>query len=125
MGVYSRSLQIRRVEEDPAAAEGISVTLVWRILQEQSLYPYHIQRLQILTPPDHHARVGFCQWHLTKCIVNMQFVASILFTDKTGFTRNSILNFHNIHMWVGNNTHSTVASRHQQRVSICLHGHLR
>jgi hypothetical protein len=54
---------VRRVKEDPgtsvrriAAAEGIGALLVWRILHEQSLYLYHIQREQVLTPPDHSAR---------------------------------------------------------------------
>jgi hypothetical protein len=79
---------LRRVEEDPrtsvrriAAAEGIGVPLVWIILQEQSLYPYHIQRVQALTPPDHRASVVYFHWLLTKCVVNPWFVANILFTD--------------------------------------------
>jgi hypothetical protein len=53
----------RGVEEDPgtstqriAAAEDISVPLVWRILCEQS-YPV----TAVLTPPDHHTRVVFSQ----------------------------------------------------------------
>jgi hypothetical protein len=61
----------RRMEEDPrtsvrriAAAEGIGVPLLWRILHEQSLYPYHIQLVQALTPPDHRARVVYCHWLL-------------------------------------------------------------
>jgi hypothetical protein len=29
-----------------AAAEGIGVSLVWRIIHEQSRYPYHSQQLQ-------------------------------------------------------------------------------
>jgi hypothetical protein len=66
---------LRRVEEDPGtsvrgikAAEGIGVPLVWRILHEQSLYPYHIQRVQALTPADHRASVVYCHWLLAKCV---------------------------------------------------------
>jgi hypothetical protein len=77
---------LRRVEEDPgtsvrriAAAEGIGVPLVWRILHEQSLCPYHIHRVQALTP-DHRARVVFCQLLLAECVVNTQSVANILST---------------------------------------------
>lgn len=33
---------------------------VWRLLHEQ-LYPYHIQRVQVLTPEDYPARVNFCR----------------------------------------------------------------
>jgi hypothetical protein len=116
---------LRRVEEDPgtsvrrtAAAEGISVPLVWRILHEQSLYPYHIQRLQALTPPDHRARVVHCHWLLAKYFVNPRFVANILFTDEAGFTRDSVVNFHNTHIWLDDNPHISVASRHQHRFSI-------
>jgi hypothetical protein len=90
---------LRRVAEDPgtrvrriATAEGIGVPLVWRILHEQSLYPYHIQRVQALTP-DHRARVVYCHWLLEKCVVNPRFVANILFTDEAGFTRDGIVNF--------------------------------
>jgi hypothetical protein len=33
--------------------------------------------VQSLTPPDHRARLLFCQWRLIKCVVNTQFVANI------------------------------------------------
>jgi hypothetical protein len=116
---------LRRVEDHPgtsvrriAAAEGIGVPLVWRTVHEQLLHPYHIQRVQALTPPDHRARVVYCHWLLAKCVVNPRFVANILFTDKAGFTRDGIVNFHNTHVWVDDNPHTTVASRHQHRFSI-------
>jgi hypothetical protein len=90
---------LRRVEEDPgssmrriAAVECIGVALVWRILHEQSLYPHHIQQVQALTPPDRHARAVFCQWLLTKCAVNTQFVANILFTDEARFATDGAVN---------------------------------
>jgi hypothetical protein len=73
-------------------------------------HPYHIQQVQALNPPDHPARVLFCQWLLAKCIVNTQLVANILFTDEVGFTRDGIVNFHNIHVWVDNNLHTSEAS---------------
>jgi hypothetical protein len=56
----------RRVREDPgtsarrtATAEGVSVSLVWRIIPEHSRYPYHIQQLQSFIPPNHCSRVMF------------------------------------------------------------------
>jgi hypothetical protein len=111
---------LRRVEEDTgtsvrriSAAESIGVPLVWRILHEQSLYPYHIQRGQALIPPGHRARVVYCHWLLAKCVVNPRFVANILFTDEVGFKRDSVVNFHNTHVWVDDNPHTTVASRNQ------------
>lgn len=96
---------LRRVEEDPrtsvrriAAAEGINHRLVWSILHEQSLYPYHIQRVQALRPPDYQARLVFCQWFLRKCVEDPHFIENILFTDEAGFTKNGIVNFHNTHV---------------------------
>jgi hypothetical protein len=62
---------------------------------------------------DCHSRVVFCQWLLAKCIVSTQFVANILFTDEEGFTRDGIMNFHDTHLRVDENPHTTMASRHQ------------
>jgi hypothetical protein len=47
---------VRRIED----AEGFDVSLVWRILHEQSRYAEHSQRVQALTLPDHRARTVFC-----------------------------------------------------------------
>jgi hypothetical protein len=74
--------------------------------------------VQALSPPDHLARVVFCQWLLAKCVVETQFVANILFADEAGYTRDGIVTFHNPHVWVDDNPHITAASRHQHRFSI-------
>jgi hypothetical protein len=50
--------------------------------------------------------------------LSTQFVPNILFTDEAGFTRDGIVNFHNTHVWVDDNPHTTVASRRQHRFSI-------
>jgi hypothetical protein len=36
-------------------------------------------------------------------------MANILFTDEAGFTIDGIVNFHNAHVWVNENPHTTVA----------------
>jgi hypothetical protein len=74
--------------------------------------------VQTLIPPDHPARVEFCQWLLANCVVNTQFIANILFTDEAGFTRDGIVNVDNTHVWVDDNPHTTIASRHQHLISI-------
>jgi hypothetical protein len=73
--------------------------------------------VQAVTPPDHNARVVFCQWLLAKCNANTQFVANILFTNEAAFTRDGIVNFQNTHLWVDDNPHTTMASRHQHQFS--------
>ncbi|KAJ4432089.1 hypothetical protein ANN_20703 [Periplaneta americana] len=72
---------------------------VWRLLKEYQLYPYHLQRVQALSPADYPARVRFCQWFLQQCGVNPNFPALVLFTDEAQFTRDGITNFHNQHVW--------------------------
>ncbi|KAJ4438002.1 hypothetical protein ANN_13941 [Periplaneta americana] len=37
------------------------------LLKEYQLYPYHLQRVQALSPADYPARVRFCQWFLQQC----------------------------------------------------------
>jgi hypothetical protein len=93
-------------------------SLGWRILHEESLRSYHIQRVQAFTSPDYRSRAVFCQWLLTKCFLNSQFVANILFTYDTGFTRDGIVNLHNTRVWVDDNLHTTVTSKYQHRFSI-------
>jgi hypothetical protein len=81
-----------------AADEGIGVSFVLRILHEHSPYPYHIHRVKALTPFDHRANEVFSRRLLSKCAVNTQFVANIVLTDESGFTRGAIVNFHNSHV---------------------------
>ncbi|KAJ4438232.1 hypothetical protein ANN_14171 [Periplaneta americana] len=88
-------------------------TTVWRLLKEYQLYPYHLQRVQALSPADYPARVRFCQWFLQQCGVNQNFPALVLFTDEAKFTRDGITNFHNQHVWAYENPRATVPSHHQ------------
>jgi hypothetical protein len=74
---YRREVgKLRRMEEDPGtsvrksiAVESTGDPLARRILHEKLFSPYHIQRVQALTP-DYRARVVFCEWILAKCVVN-------------------------------------------------------
>ncbi|KAJ4435483.1 hypothetical protein ANN_18099 [Periplaneta americana] len=85
------SISTRRV----ALQVNVPHTTVWRLLKEYQLYPYHLQRVQALSPADYPARVRFCQWFLQQCGVNPNFPALVLFTDEAQFTRDGITNFHN------------------------------
>jgi hypothetical protein len=91
---------------------------VWRVLHQQLLYPYRLQRVHGLCPADFPAREAFCQWFVHQCALNPLFVSSVLFTDEAAFTRNGIINFHNNHVWAKENPHAVVQSRHQQQISI-------
>ncbi|KAJ4435025.1 hypothetical protein ANN_23598 [Periplaneta americana] len=93
-------------------------TTIWRLLKEYQLYPYHLQRVQALSPADYPARVRFCQWFLQQCSVNPNIPALVLFTDEAQFTRDSITNFHNQHVWAYENPRATVPSHHQVPFSL-------
>lgn len=118
-----RILQI--VEANPESStrrigrmERVSHMTVQRILHDNLLYPYHLQRVQALSVEDYAPRLRFCTWFLNKCNLNHSFHSSVLFTDEAGFTRDGIINFHNNHLWADENPHGIIQSRHQQRFSI-------
>ncbi|KAJ4436304.1 hypothetical protein ANN_18935 [Periplaneta americana] len=50
------SISTRRV----ALQVNVPHTTVWRLLKEYQFYPYHLQRVQALSPADYPARVKFC-----------------------------------------------------------------
>ncbi|KAJ4430718.1 hypothetical protein ANN_19309 [Periplaneta americana] len=108
------SISTRRV----ALQVNVPHTTVWRLLKEYQLYPYHLQRVQALSPADYPARFRFCQWFLQQCGVNPNFPALVLFTDEAQFTRDGITNFHNQHVWAYENPRATVPSHHQMRFSL-------
>lgn len=112
------------VEDDPgistrqlAVAAGTSHSTAWRVLHEQLLYPYHMQRVQGLSPADFPPRENFCRWFLAQ-IANPLFVSSVLFTDEATFGRDGITNFHNDHVWADRNPRAAFQARHQQQFRI-------
>ena len=116
---------LHAVEEDPttstrkiAANLNISNVQVWRILKNQLLYPYHIQRVQALLPADFPQRLAMCQWFQHKITQNPRFLESVLFTDEANFSREAIINFHNNHVWAEENPHTIVQGNYQQKFSL-------
>jgi hypothetical protein len=81
---------------------------VLRILNGQLLYPYHLQWVQGLKPVD---------WFVQQCS-EPNFLLSVLFSDKTDFDRDGIINFHNHHQWVEDNPHGVLQIRQKQQFSI-------
>jgi hypothetical protein len=114
----NRSLSTRRV----ALTEGVDHMTIWRVLKYYQLHPYHLQRVQGLGEVDFAPRIAFCNWLLHKCAINPNFPSLILFTDEASFTRNGIINFHNLHIWQDENPHAVIRSRYQQQFSINVWG---
>ena len=94
---------LERVEEEPdistrrlAAEVGVSQFVVHRTLKEQDLHPCHVEKVQALEPADFP-----------------RHVVCILFTDEARFTRNTIFNSHNTHIWSNENPYARQDVRFQ------------
>jgi hypothetical protein len=116
---------LQQVADDPrtstrriGAALGIPHMMAWRILHEQQLHPFHLQKVQALNPADYPIRFQFCQWLLQRCTDDPLFAGRILFTDEACFSQDGIINSHNMHIWAEENPHAMVVRAHQQRFSI-------
>src|SRR6195952_3782061 len=96
----------------------ISHQTIWRILREQLLYPYHIQRVQALLPRDYPLQTAFAQWYRHMLTANNRFSSKVLFTDEANFSKNAIMNFHNNHTWADENPHEIVEWHFQNQFSL-------
>lgn len=99
-----------------------SQMFVWRILKQEEMHPYHLQRVQCLNPGDHQQRLVFCRWMLNKLTENPDFFNFILWTDEAQFTRDGMNNFHNFHQWSVENPRGIRNSRFQNRFSVNIWG---
>lgn len=97
---------------------GVDHSVVWRVLHEQLLHPYHLQKVQHLKVEDYPRRVQFCQWYLQRCIIQPQFPNMVLFSDECTFTREGILNMHNAHLWADENPKEKVVRSYQERFQV-------
>ena len=96
----------------------VSHQTVLRILKENLLYPYHIQRVQALLPHDFPPRENFCQWVLQRVAENPQFLSQVFWTDEANCSRNAIQNFHNNHVWAEANPHAITQDHYQHQFSL-------
>ena len=85
---------------------------IWDILSRNSMYPYHVQRVQGFSVSDYGPRLQFCQLIVNKINENPNFCKIILFTDKAVFARNKIFNYHNFHQWAVENLKTIYQKKH-------------
>lgn len=81
-------------EDDPrlsvrsvARQTNTSSSSVWRILKEENLCPFHLQKVQSLLPEDFVPRVNCIRWFLEQGIVDPNFLSNVFFTDQATFSR--------------------------------------
>lgn len=97
---------LEMVEEDPTIstrvigrALNVSNKTVHRVLKSELLYPFHRTPVQELNIRDHRARENFCRWLLHNNEADENFLANIMWTDESLFTRTGIFNCHNEHYY--------------------------
>ena len=117
------------IEESPETSTrkianilNVSNFTVFKILKEQQLYPFHIQRVQALLPRDFFPRLVFCHWILHQIAQIPNFLNGVLFTDEANFGRQSIQNFHNNHLWAEENPHGICEAHFQYQFSVNVLG---
>lgn len=96
----------------------VSPSTTWRVLKDESMHPFHVQRVQELTQRDFPRRMDFARWYLQKNTLNPDFGATVLFTDECTFTRDGTFNTHNSHQWADVNPHASSTHAYQRRFSI-------
>ena len=107
-----------------AHAMGSNQSSVLRVLQEQNLQAYHLQKVQGLGLNYFASRVRFVQWFLQRSIVNPAFPAQVLFTDGACFTRDGYFNSRNNHIWDDENPHAVFIIVHQARFNVNIWGEI-
>jgi hypothetical protein len=82
-----------------ASQTGLSKIIVWHVLCENSLHPFHLQPVQGLQPGDKERRLDYCRWFLHRVVDEPNFLNHVLWTDEAGFMRDGVMNLHNLHVW--------------------------
>ena len=77
---------------------GVIKSIVWKVLHEERLFPYHLQKMQSLKVADYLLHVDFFRWILQQSTCIPSLPAIVLFTDEATFTRDNFLNLHISHV---------------------------
>ncbi|GBM32118.1 hypothetical protein AVEN_11908-1 [Araneus ventricosus] len=96
---------LQRVRDRPdistrevSRAVNVLPSIVWRVLRDEGLHYYHVQKVQALIPADYAPRVKFACWFLQQLEAQPDFSGHVLFTDESTFTLEVISNTHNLHV---------------------------
>ncbi|GBN95133.1 hypothetical protein AVEN_243365-1 [Araneus ventricosus] len=85
--------------EEVSLVLNVPHSIVWRVLWDEGLHPYHVQKVQALIPADYAPSVEIAHWFLQQLAAQPDFSAHVLFTDESTFTREGISNTHNIYVF--------------------------
>lgn len=97
---------------------GVSNSTVHNVLRRHQYHPYHFQPVQGLEQRDYASRNLFCEWLLNRQESDREFISKILFTDEATFTKDGVVNFHNLHLWADENPRAILPNSHQYSFKI-------
>jgi hypothetical protein len=97
-----------------SAQLAISQTRVWKTINKENLYPFHMQEVQRLEEGDRLPRLAFARWILN----HRRNLFRMLFTDEAQFTRDGIFNSRNSHVWANENPHAIRLAGSQRKFSV-------
>lgn len=97
---------------------GCSQTTVVKILHDNNLHPFKLQKVQELRPGDDLRRLEFCNLVELEEEARPNFLRSVLVTDEKGFSREGTFNPHNNHYWAEENPHIPFIRGYQQKFSV-------
>ena len=89
---------------------GLHHSSVGHALHENTLHPYHFQRVQTLCVDDYIKQAAFATARLTS-----DFLLLIFFSDKSSFKQDSV---RILHVWAHENQMCTRVHAHQQRFAL-------
>ena len=120
---------LERVGNDPSTSThdianvmGSNHSSVLRVLQEQNLHAYHLQKVQGLGPNHFTPRVRFVQWFLQRSIVNPASPAQVLSIGEACFTREGYFKSRKSHIWDNEIPHAGFIRVHQARFYVNIWG---
>jgi hypothetical protein len=93
----------------------ISRRSVLRILHTHRFHPYHVHCHQALEERDYDVRVDFSNWLLAAVDDDPHFLSKILWTDEAQFSRDGVVNIHNMHYWADENPRWLRQTAHQEQ----------
>ncbi|KAJ8961825.1 hypothetical protein NQ318_021440 [Aromia moschata] len=107
---YTRLWHSRISTRRLAAQTNISQSVVFRILKEQQLHPFHYRQAQDILPQDLSLLRQFCQLLLYRHAEDP--------SDESTFTRSGVFNMHNEYVWAEENPHARKVTHYQQSFKI-------
>lgn len=96
----------------------IPKTRIHSFIKRQLLKPFHFQKVQELKPEDLPRRRNFSLWALEQHNQDFEFLNRFFFTDEACFTKDGIVNLHNLHYWAMENPHVLRETHSQERFSV-------